>query len=172
MQLVEECAVLADSSASHVPLTGEKTRRSLAAKPRSVKLLCQFAPFEGRAVALRTFGVYNPRGTRSALPLGAHVYGDFCTGEIFQLVPATSGGTQTVLLHTGLNISSFGEDEAGEIYVVGLGGTVDRLTTSPPPPPCLYSVSPTGESFTASGGSGNLSASSASSETAICCHTR
>ncbi len=35
-----------------------------------------------------------------------------------------------VLLDTSLNISSFGEDEAGEVYVVGLGGTVSRLASS------------------------------------------
>jgi hypothetical protein len=32
-----------------------------------------------------------------------------------------------VLFDTALNISSFGEDEAGELYVVGLGGTVHQL---------------------------------------------
>jgi hypothetical protein len=63
------------------------------------------------------------------------VYGDFCTGEIFQLFPAMSGGAETLLLDTSLSISSFGEDEAGEIYVVGLGGTVDRIINPAAPPP-------------------------------------
>jgi glucose/arabinose dehydrogenase len=74
-------------------------------------------------------GGYVYRGTRSSLPEGAYIYGDFCTGEIWQLSPPASGGTNTLLLNTSRNISSFGEDEAGEIYVVGLGGTLDRLTT-------------------------------------------
>jgi hypothetical protein len=34
-----------------------------------------------------------------------------------------------------MSISSFGEDEAGEIYVVALGGTVHRLINTNPPPP-------------------------------------
>src|SRR5207247_3357533 len=34
------------------------------------------------------------------------------------------------LLDTTLNISSVGEDEAGEIYVVGLGGTVHRIAST------------------------------------------
>jgi len=38
-----------------------------------------------------------------------------------------SNGVQSLLLDTALSISSFGEDEAGEIYVVGLGGTVQRI---------------------------------------------
>jgi glucose/arabinose dehydrogenase len=78
-------------------------------------------------------GGYVYRGTRSTLPAGAYVYGDLCTGEIFQLLPPTSAGAQSVLLDTALNgtLSSFGEDEAGEIYVVGIGGTVDRIVVAP-----------------------------------------
>jgi hypothetical protein len=32
-----------------------------------------------------------------------------------------------VLLDTSRAIASFGEDQAGELFVVGLGGTVDRI---------------------------------------------
>jgi hypothetical protein len=58
----------------------------------------------------------------------AYIYGDLCTGEIFQLFPAAGGGAQSVLLDTALSISSFGEDESGEIYVVDLAGAVYLLT--------------------------------------------
>jgi hypothetical protein len=78
-------------------------------------------------------GGYAYRGLRGALPAGAYVFGDFCTGEIFQLHPPASGAPQTLLLDTALNIASFGEDESGEIYVVGLGGTVHRIAAAPPP---------------------------------------
>jgi len=73
-------------------------------------------------------GGYVYRGSRSTLPMGTYIFGDFCTGEIFQLFPATNGGTQSVLLDTTMNISSYGQDEAGEIFVVDLGGGVFRLT--------------------------------------------
>jgi glucose/arabinose dehydrogenase len=78
-------------------------------------------------------GGYVYRGSRSSLPTGAYIFGDYCTGEIFML----ESGVQSLLLDTNLNISSFGEDENGEIYVVGLGGTVQRLFSNvvPPPPP-------------------------------------
>jgi hypothetical protein len=33
-----------------------------------------------------------------------------------------------VLFATGHSISSFGEDEAGEIYVVSLDGTISRIS--------------------------------------------
>ena len=36
-------------------------------------------------------------------------------------------GVATMILSTGLNISSFGEDEAGEPYVVHLGGSIHRI---------------------------------------------
>ena len=36
------------------------------------------------------------------------------------------------MLDTSLNISSFGEDESGEIYVVALGGGVYRIANSSP----------------------------------------
>jgi len=72
-------------------------------------------------------GGYVYRGTRSTFPMGAYIYGDLCTGEILHLFPAAGGGTQSVVLDTTLSISSFGEDESGEIYVVDLNGAVHRL---------------------------------------------
>ena len=70
-------------------------------------------------------GGYVYRGSLGTLPVGTYVFGDFCTGEIFTL----NGGTVSVLHDTTLLISSFGQDEAGELYVVGLGGTVHRIVS-------------------------------------------
>lgn len=69
-------------------------------------------------------GGYVYRGSRNSLPGGAYVFGDFCTGEILMF----RDGAETVLLDTPLNITSFGEDEAGEIYVVGQSGAISRIT--------------------------------------------
>ena len=68
-------------------------------------------------------GGYVYRGRQASLPYGAYVYGDYCSGEIFML----KDGVQTVLLKTTMAISSFGEDEAGEVYVVDLNGSVFRI---------------------------------------------
>jgi glucose/arabinose dehydrogenase len=68
-------------------------------------------------------GGYVYRGALGTVPAGTYVFGDFCTGELLTL----SGSSVGVMLDSTLNISSFGEDEAGELYVVGLGGTVHRL---------------------------------------------
>ena len=96
-------------------------------------------------------GGYVYRGTKASLPLGAYVYADYCTGEIFLL----QGNTQTLLLDTSLSISSFGEDEAGEIYVVGLGGTVQHIVNPSSPSSCTYALSTTSQTVIASGGIGN-----------------
>jgi glucose/arabinose dehydrogenase len=92
-------------------------------------------------------GGYVYRGGQAALPVGTYVYGDYCSGEIF----AWDGATQTVLLDTTLNISSFGEDEQGELYVVNLGGTVSRIASA-----CTFGITPSSQSFGASGGSNNV----------------
>ena len=68
-------------------------------------------------------GGYVYRGSRNSLPAGLYVYGDFCSGEIF----TWNGTAQQVVLDTSLSISSFGEDDAGEIYVVALNGVVSRI---------------------------------------------
>ena len=76
-------------------------------------------------------GGYVYRGSQNALPAGTYVYGDYCSGEIF----AWDGNTQKVLLDTTLNISSFGEDEDGELYVIGLGGSISKIV---PTVACTY----------------------------------
>lgn len=73
-------------------------------------------------------GGYVYRGTRSTLPAGAYIFGDFCSGEIFMF----QNGVQTVLADTELSISSFAEDESGEIYVISHGGTISRIAGSIP----------------------------------------
>ena len=89
-------------------------------------------------------GGYVYRGSRATLPTGAYTYGDYCTGEIFMW----NNNQQTLLIDSPRNISSFGEDEAGEIYVVGLGGTVEKLTSSNP---TAAAVTVTGRALTAGG---------------------
>ncbi|MCS6847275.1 MAG: PQQ-dependent sugar dehydrogenase [Anaerolineae bacterium] len=77
-------------------------------------------------------GGYVYRG--SALPslAGAYIYGDFCSGLIWTLRPDGNGGWQNdILFRTPYNISSFGEDEAGELYVLDRNGGVYKLVGVP-----------------------------------------
>lgn len=68
-------------------------------------------------------GGYVYRGSRLPALRGAYLYGDFCSGELFALAE----GSQKILLTTGLRIASFGQDQEGELYVVGHGGTIHRI---------------------------------------------
>ncbi|HET9045364.1 MAG TPA: PQQ-dependent sugar dehydrogenase [Casimicrobiaceae bacterium] len=94
-------------------------------------------------------GGYVYRGVQGALPVGTYVYGDYCSGEIF----LWNGSTQSVLMDTTQNISSFGEDEQGELYVVNLGGSVSRIASSAP---CTYAIAPPRANFQGAGGAGSI----------------
>jgi hypothetical protein len=67
---------------------------------------------------------------------------------------------QSVLLDTASNISSFGEDEQGEIYVVGLEGSLSRITSAGPPP-CTYAIAPTSQIIGVAGGGGSVAVTTA-----------
>ncbi len=68
-------------------------------------------------------GGYVYRGRAHPALSGLYLFGDYCSGEIMTL----RDGQVTVLLHTELRISSFGEDQDGELYVIDLRGGVYRL---------------------------------------------
>jgi glucose/arabinose dehydrogenase len=74
-------------------------------------------------------GGYVYRGKAIAGLDSAYLYGDYCSGRIWALTQGANGAwVSRVLLDSGLSISSFGEDEAGELYVADLsGGAVYRL---------------------------------------------
>jgi hypothetical protein len=98
---------------------------SLCTPANFVAPIAQYGHTGGRCSVT---GGYVYRGSAAALPAGTYLFADYCTGEIFSL----PGSTAAPLLDTTLNISSFGEDEAGEMDVVGLGGTVHRIAAVPP----------------------------------------
>ncbi len=59
-------------------------------------------------------------------------YGDFCSGRIWGGLSDQLGNWRArELVNTSFSISSFGEDEAGEVYVVDYSGTIYRLVGRP-----------------------------------------
>ena len=74
-------------------------------------------------------GGYVYRGGAHPAWNGVYFYGDYCSGRIWALAPDGSGGWTTVeLAQFPIALSSFGEDEAGELYVTDLsGGVVYRM---------------------------------------------
>lgn len=80
-------------------------------------------------------GGYVYRG--AALPEldGYYIYGDYCSGRVWAAWRDEAGVWQSIVFHeTGRNISSFGEDEAGELYMVDYKGEILRLTAAAPAP--------------------------------------
>ncbi len=73
-------------------------------------------------------GGYVYRGTALPSLQGAYIFGDFCAGRIWALRQSGGAWTRTDLLDTAYSISSFGEDEAGELYVIDLGGDIYQVT--------------------------------------------
>jgi glucose/arabinose dehydrogenase len=99
-------------------------------------------------------GGYVYRGAQDTFTSGTYVYADYCSGEVF----TWNGTAQVTVLDTALNISSFGEDEAGELYVVALGGSVSKITATTP---CSYAISPTNASFQRTGGTATVTVTAA-----------
>ena len=73
-------------------------------------------------------GGYVYRGTQGTFPNGAYIYGDYCSGDYYYW----DGSNQILIEDTPRNISSFGEDEMGELYLVNLGGTVEKIINTQP----------------------------------------
>ncbi len=64
---------------------------------------------------------------------GKYFFSDFCTGTIWYLDPDNSFA-RTTAFDTNFNVSSFGQDENGEIYIGNLfQGTIYRLVLTSPP---------------------------------------
>jgi len=78
-------------------------------------------------------GGYVYRGTRLPALVGRYVFGDYCSGRIWVLTEtARDRWTMAQVLRTNLRIASFGEDQAGELYVVDHAGAVYRITSRSP----------------------------------------
>jgi glucose/arabinose dehydrogenase len=93
---------------------------------RLVFPIAQYSHSQGCSIT----GGYVYRGNAVPSFRGRYVYGDFCNGTIWSL--RSSGGK----LRSGprrepftvSNLSSFGEDAAGELYATSLDGTVFKLS--------------------------------------------
>jgi glucose/arabinose dehydrogenase len=62
-------------------------------------------------------GGYRYRGAKIAPLLGMYFYGDYCGGQIYGITNSGAGWTSTLVTNSGLSITTFGEDDAGEIYL-------------------------------------------------------
>jgi hypothetical protein len=75
-------------------------------------------------------GGYVYRGKSAPGLAGAYIFGDYCTGGVFAVrgSPDRGWSSRLELGYQPIKISSFGEDAAGELYVVDIqGGTIYRV---------------------------------------------
>jgi uncharacterized repeat protein (TIGR03806 family) len=128
---------LMEGSLCYDPSTGCEERADL------VRPLAEY----NHEVGLSITGGYVYRGARLPELRGVYLYGDFANGQIFGLSftgqeqptnpsgHATRDGAQVAqLVDTSERISSFGEDEAGEVYAVSyVEGRILRLSRAEQP---------------------------------------
>jgi glucose/arabinose dehydrogenase len=81
----------------------------------------------GHALGCSVTGGYVYRGAAQPALQGIYFYGDYCSGRIWGLAQAGSQWTNVELLSSGVQISSFGETESGEVLVVDYAGNLLRL---------------------------------------------
>ena len=77
-------------------------------------------------------GGYVYRGKRVPALEGVYLYADFCSGRIWGLRYDGSAVTaQWELVHAPFQVSSFGEDADGEVYVLGFDGGIYTFAAAP-----------------------------------------
>ena len=73
----------------------------------------------------------------TALPetRGSYLFADFCNGKVWAAIGSSATGyTRRFLGTTGFQVSTFGRDEAGEVYLADYGsGAIHRLGSAEPP---------------------------------------
>jgi hypothetical protein len=66
---------------------------------------------------------------RGAMPEwnGIYLYGDYCTGYVWGLINVNGQWQARLMFETNVRITSFGQDESGEVYLLADTGEVYQL---------------------------------------------
>ena len=102
----------------YIPLTGCSTAGKIPP-------VVEYSHSQGCSV----IGGFVYRGSGVPALSGRYVFSDICSGTIWSIIAwARAPATKAVLMDTSYSVSSFGEDEAGELYLVDrTGGTLYRF---------------------------------------------
>jgi glucose/arabinose dehydrogenase len=85
----------------------------------------------GRDLGTTIIGGYVYRGDAFPAMAGAYVFADFASQRLFAIDGATTALVAPAQVGTADgNVSAFGEDQDGELYVATLGGTIYRVTAT------------------------------------------
>jgi glucose/arabinose dehydrogenase len=100
-----------------------------APEPGDLELIDPVAEY-GRDQGYSVIGGVVYRGGELPVLKGIYFYGDYGTGNIWGLYLDNNGAWQNKLLfQTGRSITSFGEDEKGELYYVAMDGGLYQLVS-------------------------------------------
>ncbi|HEX4345421.1 MAG TPA: PQQ-dependent sugar dehydrogenase [Solirubrobacteraceae bacterium] len=107
------------------PLEGTRVNYPGETAPGAVAPVLQMLHSDGNCSVTGGYVVRDPKLPALA---GRYVYGDYCKGDVrsVRLGPGTATGDSSTGLHVD-QLSSFGEDALGRVYVVSLAGAVSRL---------------------------------------------
>jgi len=90
----------------------------------------------GHNLGVAVVGGYVYRGALYPDMNGVYFFGDDGSGRIWAMQQVSPGDwVSSEKLDTPYNISAFGEDEGGDLYVVDLGGQILKIVSSAPPAP-------------------------------------
>lgn len=81
----------------------------------------------GRDLGCSVVGGYVYRGQQFAFLRGIYLFGDFCSGIIWALGWSDGEWQMIGLVSAGFAISSFAENQAGELYVVDFNGAIYQI---------------------------------------------
>ena len=77
----------------------------------------------GRSEGCSVTGGFVYRGSQYAELRGTYLFADYCNGNVW----GYKGGAAVRFAATGQQVAAFGEDEAGELYLVNIDGVVSRI---------------------------------------------
>jgi glucose/arabinose dehydrogenase len=101
----------------YIPMTGCSTTGKILP-------VVEYSHSQGCSVT----GGYVYRGTQVPALAGRYVFADFCSGLMWTISRgARAPATKTLLMDLDFPPSSFGEDQAGELYVLDLNGTLYKF---------------------------------------------
>ncbi len=81
----------------------------------------------GDANGCSVTGGFVYRGSAALALQGIYFFADYCKGKIWQMRPAGSGWETNLTSLSAANPTSFGEDQAGEVYILSGDGAVYRI---------------------------------------------
>jgi glucose/arabinose dehydrogenase len=96
--------------------------------PSGLELVFPVAEYANPAQGCSVTGGVVYRGRSLPAWDGVYLYGDYCSGKVWGLIQHPDGTWQEALLFDNVaRITSFGEDEDGEVYIVDYAGIVFQL---------------------------------------------